>query len=73
MVDEKREYEYIKAVIKEDGISLRYQVLDCIVSGSDFIGDDNIGSWSDADVINTTGLYLGLNEADKTAIEVERW
>lgn len=66
---EEGSYEYVRAVVTEGGIQLRYQCSELDRPGSDFIDDESANTWTDDDIRKVVAQQLGIT-GDLEAIEV---
>jgi hypothetical protein len=58
-------YEYVKAIVTEDGISLKYKCSELDRPGSDFIDEDQANTWTDAEIQKVVALQLGITSGSK--------
>lgn len=62
-------YDWVKAIVREDGISMSYKCSELSNTGSDFLDDESANTWTDRDIRKTVASYLGI-ESGQEQIEV---
>lgn len=71
--DGEETYDWVIAtVVDSDTVVLRYQVTGLEVEGSDTFSDDCLDEWSDSDIKDFAGSYIGVLKADRHLIKLER-
>lgn len=66
---EEGTYDYVKATVTEDGISLKYKCSELDRPGSDSIDDDTANTWTLRDIQKVVAQQLGIT-AGSEEIEV---